>query len=81
MEPQMDALQAMTFEEAIAALEDILSQMEKGTLPLDQAISGFESGIALIRHCNDILENYEKKISVLTEGKNGAVQEAPFDRA
>lgn len=78
MELQVENLQAMSFEEAMAALEAILSQMERGTLPLDQAISGFESGIALIKHCNAILENYEKKISVLTEGKDGAVQEETY---
>lgn len=81
MESKTENLQEMSFEEAVAALEEILSQMERGTLPLDQAIGGFESGMALIRHCNTILENYEKKISVLTEGTDGAVQEEPFDRA
>ena len=78
MDFKAEDLQNMTFEEAIAALEEILSQMERGTLPLDQAIGGFESGMALIRHCSEILETYEKKISILTEGKDGSVQEEPY---
>ena len=55
-----------TFEEAIVKLESVTKQLEDPSTSLDNAISAFEEGIALIRFCKDTLSKAEAKISVLT---------------
>lgn len=54
-----------TYEVAISELEDILTQLESNTLPLEDAIKQFESGVALVKHCQDILDQTEQKIKGL----------------
>ncbi|PIE45432.1 MAG: exodeoxyribonuclease VII small subunit [Gammaproteobacteria bacterium] len=56
-----------TYEVAIAELEKILSQLENNDLPLEAAIKQFESGVALIKHCQAILDNTEQKIKGLMD--------------
>ncbi len=56
-----------TYEVAIAELEKILSQLENNDLPLETAIKQFESGVALIKHCQAILDNTEQKIKGLMD--------------
>lgn len=54
------------FEQSIAELEDIVRQLEKGDLSLEESLQQFEKGIGLARHCQDTLNKAEQKITVLT---------------
>ena len=54
-----------SFEEQIESLEKIVSELEKGDLNLDDSVSKFEEGMKISKECNKILENAEKKISIL----------------
>ncbi|MGB0732210.1 MAG: exodeoxyribonuclease VII small subunit [Pontibacterium sp.] len=65
------------FESSLSELENIVTQMEQGNLSLDEALSAFETGIKLTRHCQTILDQAEQKIQVLTE-KNGEINSTPF---
>lgn len=56
-----------TYETAVTELEQILNQLENNELPLEEAIKQFESGVALIKHCQAILDNTEQKIKGLSE--------------
>ena len=58
-------------------LEKIVSELEKGDLNLDESISKFEEGIKISKDCNKILEDAEKKITILLE-KDGELQEENF---
>ena len=58
-----------TFEENLKELETIVSELEKGELTLEDAISKFEKGIKVSKECNSKLEDAEKKINILLEGK------------
>lgn len=58
-----------TFEENLKELETIVAELEKGELTLDESISKFERGIAVSKECNTKLENAEKKINILLDGK------------
>lgn len=69
----------MTFEEALLCLEDITKRLESGAMPLDEAISAYESAVKLIKLCNSKLEKAEKKVKILLEGAGGAVLE-DFER-
>ena len=53
------------FEELIVRLEDITNKLEKDNLNLKESIELFEEGMKISEKCNNVLENAEKKISVL----------------
>ena len=65
------------FEKNMSDLENIVTELEKGDLNLDESISKFEEGIKISKQCNKILENAEKKITILLEN-NGEVKEENF---
>ncbi|OQB15952.1 MAG: Exodeoxyribonuclease 7 small subunit [Firmicutes bacterium ADurb.Bin193] len=63
----------ISFEKAIQELDEIVTKLEKGDLPLNEMLELFEKGIALSRVCNELLSEAEKKVSVLI--KNGETYE------
>mgnify|MGYP000845026677 FL=1 len=65
------------FEDNMENLEKIVTELEKGDLNLDESISKFEEGIKISKQCNKILEDAEKKITILLE-KDGEVKEENF---
>lgn len=61
----------LNFEIAIRSLEQIVQELEKGDLNLDESVKKFEEGMALSRKCTKILEEAEKKITILIkDGEN-----------
>ncbi|WP_124058064.1 exodeoxyribonuclease VII small subunit [Vaginisenegalia massiliensis] len=52
-----------TFEVALAELEAIVQQLEKGELPLEKALTAFQKGISLSRYCQDSLEKAEQTVA------------------
>lgn len=53
------------FEKSMAELEEIVTQLEKGELPLEESLKRFEKGITLARQCQDVLNQAEQKIEML----------------
>ncbi len=53
------------FEKSIAALEQVVTSLEKGDLSLDDALKAFEKGIGLTRTCQTLLTNAEQKVEQL----------------
>ena len=68
----------LTFEQSLARLDQIVKALEKGDLPLEQALGLFEEGTGLIRSCGKVLDQAEQKIVTLSQGPDGAPVEAPF---
>ena len=66
------------FEEKISELEVIVNQLEKNEMNLDESLKKFEEGMNLSKECNKMLEDAEKKITVLLE-KDGEIEEEDFD--
>ena len=66
-----------TFEEQMEALENIVNELEKGDLNLDESVTKFEEGMKLSKECNKILEQAEKKITILLQ-EDGNVTEEEF---
>ena len=58
------------FEKSIAELQDIVTQLEKGELSLENSLKQFEKGITLARKCQDILNTAEQKIEFLSATKS-----------
>ncbi len=73
----MEEKNTMNFEDAMKGLEQIAGELEKGNLNLDESVTKFEEGMKLSKICSDILEDAEKRISILI--KNGdTVSEEDF---
>lgn len=68
----------VSFEEAVARLEQIVRSMEDGKLSLDDSLKAFEEGIALVRFCNGKLDTAEQRVRILLTGDDGAMTTAPF---
>lgn len=66
------------FEEAIEKLDSIVSKLEAGSVALDESLTLFEEGVALIKLCNEKLDSAEQKVRILTEAADGTVTDAPF---
>ena len=67
--------QEVNFEETIKKLETIANELEKGDLNLDESVAKFEEGMKLSKACNEILENAEKRISILLKKEEGVDEE------
>ena len=67
--------QAVNFEETIKKLEVIANELEKGDLTLDESVAKFEEGMKLSKACNEVLENAEKRISILLKKEDGVDEE------
>ena len=61
----MEDNKEINFEDKKKKLENIANELEKGDLDLDTSVSKFEEGMKLSKKCNEILENAEKRISIL----------------
>jgi len=67
-----------TFEQSMKQLEQIVQELESGDLPLEKAIKKFEEGIQLSKSCSKMLDETEKKISILLEDTDGNITKTPF---
>jgi len=62
-----DELSKLTFEQAIRQLKDIVTKIEQGEIPLQDSLDQYEKGMALIKHCRDILQKAEKRIEKISK--------------
>lgn len=70
---------APAFEQILQELEGLVTQLESGDLPLDQALSTFERGVRLTRECQAALSAAQQKVQLLLQrGESVVVEE--FDR-
>ena len=67
------------FELALAELEDHVRRLDTGDLPLEDALRLFEEGVGLVRECQDLLDDAERRITELSQGPDG-IRTRPFDR-
>ena len=67
-----------SFEENMEKLEKIVTELEKGDLNLDDSVKKFEEGIKVSKECNKMLEEEEKKITILINDENGIKEEKPI---
>ena len=66
------------FEDCLQRLEIIVDQLEKGEIPLEQALKLFEEGIQLSNSCRKELDDAEGKVEILLKN-NGKLQAEPFE--
>jgi exodeoxyribonuclease VII small subunit len=66
------------FEECLQRLEEVVNQLERGEVPLEQALKLFEEGVQLSGSCRRELEEAEGKVEILLK-QNGKLQAEPFE--
>ena len=70
-----------SFEENMARLEEIVTQLEKGEAPLEESLKLFEEGTSLMKQCSGLLDKAEQKVVKLRKGPDGEPEELPFEEA
>ena len=73
------AVAEMSFEEAMAALEQVVTALEKGDVPLEASISLYERGAALRAHCAAKLKDAEEKVELIRAQEGKAVGVTPVE--
>jgi exodeoxyribonuclease VII small subunit len=68
----------LKFEDCLARLEQIVSALESGNLPLEESLRVFEEGTALARRCAKYLDEAERKIEILAKDEAGGLNARPF---
>ena len=63
----MSDISELSFETAYAELEHIISQLDEGSLPLEESVNLFERGRKLAEHCQTLLEKAELRVSQLSD--------------
>ncbi len=67
----------ISFEQAVARLEEILKKLETGEAPLSESLSLFEEGVRLSGYCSSLLDGAEQRVTQLIS-KGGEVTESEF---
>jgi len=65
------------FEDSLAELEQLVSQLEQGDISLEESLKSFERGVNLTRTCQKALQEAEQKVQILL-AKNGNQTLEPF---
>ena len=66
------------FEKALSRLENIVGELEKGELALEEALKLFEEGVKIARLCSTKLDEAERKVEILLKDEQGKLAEEPF---
>ncbi len=73
-----ESLEKLSFEDALAELEKIVSNLETGKTGLEESISSYERGIALKKHCEKKLKEAQEKIEKITINEDGSARTETF---
>lgn len=71
--------QPKSFEDAVGELEQILSEMERGEVPLEQSLTRYERGNYLLQYCRQVLNKAEQQIEELSKAEPPAPTDIPDD--
>ncbi|TRO95202.1 exodeoxyribonuclease VII small subunit [Glycocaulis profundi] len=74
-----DDIKAMSFEAALAELESIVQQLERGEVELEKSIAIYERGAALRAHCEARLKDAQLKVDRIVLGPDGQARAEPAD--
>ena len=73
------AKQKLTFEASMQRLDEIVKQLEKGDVPLSDALKLFEEGTKLVSQCGTLLDEAEQQVVKLMKGADGAPVEQELE--
>ena len=78
--PDTENIAQMSFEQAMEALRQLVSTLERGDASLEDSIKAYERGALLKAHCEAKLKEANAKIEMISQKADGSVQAEPFDR-
>ena len=70
---------AMTFEQALESLEQIVDRLESGDVSLEESIKTYTRGTQLKRHCEAKLQTAKERVEKIELGPDGSVSAQPAD--
>jgi exodeoxyribonuclease VII small subunit len=70
---------AVTFEEALSRLEEVVKLLEEKEIPLEESLAYFEEGVNLARFCRSKLQEIESKVEILVKSSQDGLMTLPFD--
>jgi exodeoxyribonuclease VII small subunit len=77
--PPAESPPPFDFEHAMSELEALVTRLEQGEVPLEEALAAFERGIALTRACQQALSRAEQKVELLMTRADGSTEVVPFE--
>jgi exodeoxyribonuclease VII small subunit len=77
-DPGKTEIAKLSFEEALAELDQIVRRLEAGSGKLDEAIASYERGAQLKRHCEAKLREAQARVDKIVVGPDGAVGAEPL---
>ncbi len=81
MSEQQEEGERVDFEPALAELEKLVEEMERGDLSLEESLRAFERGVKLTRACQQVLSDAEQKVRILSESAgNPELEEFTSDK-
>lgn len=75
------SIAAMSFEQALGELEQIVQRLEQGKIPLEDAINAYERGAALRQHCEAKLSEAKERVDRISIGADGSPVLSTFQTA
>lgn len=72
-------LPEMSYEEAFARLDELVRVLERGELSLAEMLAAYEESVQLSRHCTELLDAAELRISQLVKNDDGEYEVVPLD--
>jgi len=78
-EHALPEIQALPFEAALKQLEEIVTKLERGDVPLEESIAIYERGEALKKRCEALLAEAEERVERIRTAEGKAVGAEPFD--
>lgn len=76
----MSEAASKSFEQSITRLDEIVKLLERGSVPLEQALAYFQEGTALVKSCNGMLDKAELEVVRLMKSADGTPAETEFVR-
>ena len=67
------------FEDSLKHLEQIVDKLERGDLPLEEALAAFSEGVRLVQFCHKKLEDAENQVQMLLKNQEGEWCAVPFE--
>ena len=74
-----DKADSLSFEQAIDQLNQIVSRIEQGQVPLQESLDQYEKGMKLIQYCRGILQDAEKRIEEISAQNDKAADKSEAD--
>ncbi|MDR2933689.1 MAG: exodeoxyribonuclease VII small subunit [Rickettsiales bacterium] len=73
-----DDIKNMSFEQAMAALDEIIMMQQSGQIPLEESVNIYEIGICLKTHCEDHLKAAKMRVEKISFSENGDIKKEDF---